>query len=220
MSLGLTAASPAVFRRPSWPVSLRAPAAAVRAKRLTCSFRICRRPAHPRRHRRRHQVGSLQDDLRRNRDWCHCARPPCHRRPARECLRLSRPCPLEVQASFFPAPSCKAVIATGNAVAPFVISILVLAFATGFIKPCIAPILADQSQIRHQRVITLPSGERVIVDPSTTVATLLAWYYWSVNIGAVFQISTSYCAKIVGYWLAWLVPVSMCCSTPPPRKGR
>ena len=68
---------------------------------------------------------------------------------------------------------------------------LILAFATGFIKPwyvaptcyssasltelaySIAPIIADQCPIKTQQVKTLKSGERVIVDPKVTVETML-----------------------------------------------
>lgn len=56
-----------------------------------------------------------------------------------------------------------------------------LAAITGLVKPCIAPLLADQSSIKHQRVITLESGERVIVDPSATLSKILGTYYWAVN---------------------------------------
>ena len=68
---------------------------------------------------------------------------------------------------------------------------LILAFATGFIKPwyvasiyfagalltepahSIAPIIADQCPIKTQQVKTLKSGEKVIVDPKVTVETML-----------------------------------------------
>ncbi|KAL7409979.1 PTR2-domain-containing protein [Mrakia frigida] len=98
------------------------------------------------------------------------------------------------------------VIATGHAIAPFVISIIILAFATGFIKACIAPLIADQSPVKRQQIKTLPSGEKVIVDPGITIQSMLLVYYWSVNIGAFTQIATSYAEKLVGFWLAWLIP--------------
>ncbi|KAJ7241852.1 PTR2-domain-containing protein, partial [Mycena rebaudengoi] len=91
------------------------------------------------------------------------------------------------------------VIAGGKAIAPFVISILLLALGTGFIKACIAPIIADQTVIKVQSIKTLPSGERVIVDPG-------AIYYWSVNIGAFLRVATTYSEKRIGFWLAYLVP--------------
>ncbi|KAJ7266315.1 PTR2-domain-containing protein [Mycena rebaudengoi] len=98
------------------------------------------------------------------------------------------------------------VIAGGKAIAPFVISILLLALGTGFIKACIAPIIADQTVIKVQSIKTLPSGERVIVDPGATIQSMLMIYYWSVNIGAFLRVATTYSEKRIGFWLAYLVP--------------
>ncbi|KAL1745382.1 POT family-domain-containing protein [Schizophyllum fasciatum] len=98
------------------------------------------------------------------------------------------------------------VISDGHAIAAFIIGMLILAFATGFIKPCIAPIIADQCPIKTQQVKTLKSGEKVIVDPKVTVETMLHLYYWAVNIGAFFSIATTYSEKRVGFWLAYLTP--------------
>ncbi|KAJ7891313.1 PTR2-domain-containing protein [Mycena olivaceomarginata] len=98
------------------------------------------------------------------------------------------------------------VIAGGHAVAPFTIAFLLLALGTGYIKSCIAPIIADQSVVKHQSVTTLPSGERVIVDPSSTIQSMLMIYYWAVNVGAFFSVATSYSEKRIGFWLAYLLP--------------
>ncbi|KAJ7590839.1 PTR2-domain-containing protein [Mycena floridula] len=98
------------------------------------------------------------------------------------------------------------VISQGHAIAPFIISILLLALGTGYIKSCIAPIIADQSVVKVQSVRTLPSGEKVIIDPGTTIQSMLMVYYWSVNCGAFFSIATSYSEKRVGFWLAYLIP--------------
>ncbi|KAF7353815.1 PTR2-domain-containing protein [Mycena venus] len=98
------------------------------------------------------------------------------------------------------------VIAGGHAVAPFIISILLLALGTGYIKSCIAPIIADQSVIKVQSVSTLPSGEKVIIDPGSTIQSMLMIYYWAVNVGAFFAVATSYSEKRIGFWLAYLLP--------------
>lgn len=65
------------------------------------------------------------------------------------------------------------VIAGGNAFAPFIIGLLLLAFGTGFIKSSVAPLMADQVESKVQKIKTLPSGERVIVDPATTVSSIM-----------------------------------------------
>ncbi|KZT25988.1 PTR2-domain-containing protein [Neolentinus lepideus HHB14362 ss-1] len=98
------------------------------------------------------------------------------------------------------------VIQEGHAIVPFIIGLLVLAFSTGMITPSVAPLIADQTPIKSQTVRALPSGERVIVDPSRTIENMLMMYYWAINFGALFQIATSYSEKDVGYWLAYLTP--------------
>ncbi|KAK7035909.1 PTR2-domain-containing protein [Favolaschia claudopus] len=98
------------------------------------------------------------------------------------------------------------VIQAGHAIAPFIIGMLTLALSTGFVKSCIAPIIADQSTVKVQSVTTLPSGEKVIVDPGSTIQSMLLVYYWAVNVGAFFAIATTYSEKRIGFWLAYLTP--------------
>jgi POT family proton-dependent oligopeptide transporter len=94
------------------------------------------------------------------------------------------------------------VIKGGHAVVPFVLGLVSLAFASGFIKPTIAPMIADQSTVKRAYVQTLPSGERVIVDPNATIERMLLLYYWVSNLGDFFSIATSYAEKLVGFWVA------------------
>lgn len=100
-------------------------------------------------------------------------------------------------------PAIPSVIASGHALAPFIIAILILAFASGFIKPCLAPLLCDQSPVKRQTIATLKTGELVIVDPATTVSRYMLIFYWVINIGAFFQLATTYAEHDVGYWLAY-----------------
>lgn len=60
----------------------------------------------------------------------------------------------------------------------FLISILILAAASGFIKPSLAPLLCDQSPVKHPMLKTTKSGERVIVDPQLTIQHWLILFYW------------------------------------------
>ncbi|KAF2239067.1 PTR2-domain-containing protein [Viridothelium virens] len=98
------------------------------------------------------------------------------------------------------------VLKAGHGVAPFIISLLVLAFGAGVFKPNVAPTLIDQYQ--HQRPYTkvLKSGEKVLVDPETTVQRIMLIFYGLINVGAFFAIATTYSEKRVGYWLAFLLP--------------
>ncbi|CDZ97807.1 H /oligopeptide symporter [Phaffia rhodozyma] len=103
-------------------------------------------------------------------------------------------------------PAAPSVIASGNAMAPFIISILILAFASGFIKPCLGPLLCDQSPVTKQVVITQKDGSLAILDPQTTIQRYLLIFYWAINIGSFFSLATSYSAYYVGFWLAFLIP--------------
>ncbi|WVW79812.1 hypothetical protein I302_101782 [Kwoniella bestiolae CBS 10118] len=104
-------------------------------------------------------------------------------------------------------PAIPAVIAKPNgSLGAFIISIVILAFAAGFIKPSLGPLLCDQIPYRHPIVKTLKSGERVIVDPGVTVERWLLIFYMCINIGGFFAVATSYAERLVGFWLAYLLP--------------
>ncbi|KAK4698538.1 hypothetical protein P7C70_g7736, partial [Phenoliferia sp. Uapishka_3] len=103
-------------------------------------------------------------------------------------------------------PAIPSVIRSGNALGPFVLAIIILAFASGFIKPCLSPLLCDQNPVKTQTVITLKSGENVIVDPATTISRYMLIFYFAINIGAFFQLATTYAEHDIGYWLAFLLP--------------
>lgn len=93
-------------------------------------------------------------------------------------------------------PAIPSVIASGHALGRFILAILILAFASGLIKPSLSPLLCDQSPVkkrssgsrasvrgvterpRTETVITLKSGENVILDPATTVSRYMLIFYW------------------------------------------
>ncbi|KAK6458867.1 proton-dependent oligopeptide transporter, POT family [Scheffersomyces xylosifermentans] len=95
------------------------------------------------------------------------------------------------------------------ALAPTIIAIITLAFGTGFIKPNLLPLLMDQYLEKTDVVKVLPSGEHVIVDRQQTLERMTLIFYWAINIGAFFQLATSYCERDVGFWLAFFVPIIM-----------
>ncbi|ORY31441.1 putative integral membrane peptide transporter [Naematelia encephala] len=90
--------------------------------------------------------------------------------------------------------------------AAFMISMIILAFAAGFIKPCLGPLLCDQSPVKRPVIRTTKKGERVILDPQATVTRYLNIFYMCINIGAFFSVATSYSERLVGFWLAYLLP--------------
>lgn len=110
---------------------------------------------------------------------------------------------------FFIIAAIPSVIASGKALAPTIIAIITLAFGTGFIKPNLLPLLMDQYKFKHDVVKVLPSGEKVIIDRQKTLERMTLIFYWAINIGAFFQVATSYCERRVGFWLAFFVPIIM-----------
>ncbi|KAI5950884.1 PTR2 [Candida jiufengensis] len=87
-----------------------------------------------------------------------------------------------------------------------ILAIFTLAIGTGFIKPNLLPLMLDQYET-PQCVKKLKSGEEVIIDREKTIESVTLVFYWAINIGAFFQLATSYCERRVGFWLAFFVPL-------------
>lgn len=91
----------------------------------------------------------------------------------------------------------------------FMIGLLFFGTGVGWFKANISPLIAEQYEAVQPRPIvrTLPSGERVIVDPVMTISRIYMRYYFLINTGAlVGQISMVYAEKYVGFWLSYLLP--------------
>jgi dipeptide/tripeptide permease len=98
------------------------------------------------------------------------------------------------------------VLTKGHGLAPFLVSLFLLALGAGIFKPNILPTVLDQYANQKPYTKVLKNGEKVIVDPEMTIQRISLWFYWSVNIGAFFGVATSYSARLVGFWLAFLLP--------------
>lgn len=99
------------------------------------------------------------------------------------------------------------VIKQGHAIVPTALGIITLAMGTGFIKPNLLPLLLDQYKEQHDVVKVLPSGESVIVDREKLMQRVTLYFYWSINIGAFFQLATSYMERRIGFWFAFFIPI-------------
>ncbi|CAK7205824.1 peptide transporter ptr2 [Sporothrix eucalyptigena] len=99
-----------------------------------------------------------------------------------------------------------AVLRAGHGVAPFIISLFLLAIGAGIFKPNVAPLLIDQYTHQHEYVHTLPSGEKTIVTPELTIQRILLVFYAMINIGSFFAIATTYTEKYIGFWVSFLLP--------------
>lgn len=100
------------------------------------------------------------------------------------------------------------VLKNGDAaLAPTIIAIITLAFGTGFIKPNLLPLLMDQYPEQQDMVKVLASGEKVILDRQKSLERLTLVFYWAINIGAFFQLATSYIERRIGFWFAFFIPI-------------
>ncbi|KAI1102211.1 hypothetical protein F4804DRAFT_313808 [Jackrogersella minutella] len=106
------------------------------------------------------------------------------------------------------------VLLSGNAIGPFALSLYMLSIGAAQFKPNISPTVIDQSPHKFAHVIT-ENGEKVIVDPEESVNSVMLWFYLLINIGACFGIPTTYLAKLVGYWAAYLIPTILYLLLPP-----
>ena len=69
-----------------------------------------------------------------------------------------------------------------------------------------------QLNVTKMTVTTLPTGERVIIDPAVTATRVYHYFYLFINIGAlVGQIGMVYCEYYVGFWLSFTLPTIMLC---------
>lgn len=98
------------------------------------------------------------------------------------------------------------VLQKGNGVAPFLISLFLLAIGSGIFKPNILPTVLDQYEAHEDYTAVTKNREQVIVSYELTTSRISSLFYAFVNIGALIGIGTSYAAKLVGFWLAFLVP--------------
>jgi POT family proton-dependent oligopeptide transporter len=92
----------------------------------------------------------------------------------------------------------------------FILGLIIMGVGTGFFKPNIAPLIAEQVPQEVIHVMTTKKGERVIVDPAIAVSKVFHWFYLFLNIGAlVGQIGMVYAERYVGFYLSFLLPTIM-----------
>ncbi|KIW05497.1 uncharacterized protein PV09_03380 [Verruconis gallopava] len=107
--------------------------------------------------------------------------------------------------------SLPASIEAGYAFGGLVVSMLVIGLGAGGIKSNVSPLIAEQYQETTQRIKILPSGERVIVDPSLTIQRIYMIFYMCINIGCLSGLATTTLELHIGFWSAYLLPFLMFC---------
>lgn len=128
--------------------------------------------------------------------------------------------------------SIPAAIASGATFPGFIVSLIVIGFATGGIKSNVSPLVAEQYKntrpfVRTLKVknsskfssdegdlpvahnkdeITVGKEDRVIVSPQATYQKLFNMFYWGINVGSLASVTTVILEKNVGFWPAFLLP--------------
>lgn len=93
----------------------------------------------------------------------------------------------------------------GAGLGGFITAILLLGIGTGGIKSNVSPLIAEQYQRKVMAIKTLPSGERIILDPAVTIQRIYMIFYLSINIGSLSVLATPYMEDYVGFWSAFLM---------------
>ncbi|KAF3319444.1 hypothetical protein TWF173_000073 [Orbilia oligospora] len=103
------------------------------------------------------------------------------------------------------------VIATPKAsLGVMILGIIIMGGGTGGFKSNISPLIAEQYKQEKKEVVTLPTGEKVIVDPILTISRIFMYFYLMINVGALTgQISMVYAEHYVGFYLSYLLPTIM-----------
>lgn len=70
-------------------------------------------------------------------------------------------------------------------VACFAVGLVIMGVGVGGFKSNISPLIAEQYKQITLEVRTLPSGERVVLDPTLTVSRIYMYFYMMINIGAL-----------------------------------
>jgi POT family proton-dependent oligopeptide transporter len=97
----------------------------------------------------------------------------------------------------------------GAGIGGFITAIIIIGIGTGGIKSNVAPLIADQYTRKKMALSTLPSGERVIVDPSVTIQRIYMIFYASINVGSLSLLATPYMERDIGFWSAYLLCLCM-----------
>ncbi|KAF7114453.1 hypothetical protein CNMCM5793_008757 [Aspergillus hiratsukae] len=97
----------------------------------------------------------------------------------------------------------------GGGLPGLMLALILIGLGCGGIKSNVGPLIAEQYSMRTERVKTLQSGEKVIVDPNITVQTVYARYYWIINIGALSIIPASWLELKVDFWAAFMMPLCL-----------
>lgn len=102
--------------------------------------------------------------------------------------------------------SLPVAIDNGAALGGLIAAMIIIGLGTGGIKSNVSPLIAEQYTVTKPYVKTLKSGQRVIVDPATTVQSIFMVFYFCINVGSLSAIATTNLELHVDFWAAYLLP--------------
>ncbi|KAF1988796.1 peptide transporter PTR2-A [Aulographum hederae CBS 113979] len=102
-------------------------------------------------------------------------------------------------------------IENGVAFPGLIVAMLFIGVGTGGVKANVSPLIAEQYTETEQRLKTLKSGERVIVDPAITLQRIYMFFYLCINLGSLSALATTQMELHVGFWSAYLLAFVMFC---------
>lgn len=99
------------------------------------------------------------------------------------------------------------VVHPNSSIACFAVGLVVMGIGVGGFKSNISPLIAEQYKDLGLTVKTLPTGERVIVDPTFTISRIYMYFYMMINVGSLLgSVIMVYAEKNVGFWLSFTLP--------------
>ncbi|CAG9981779.1 unnamed protein product, partial [Clonostachys byssicola] len=94
----------------------------------------------------------------------------------------------------------------GGGLGGFIASLFLIGTGAGAIKANVSVLIFDQYTETKQKIRTLKSGERVIVDPQATITNIYMIYYNILCIGCLSGIPATYIELRIGFWATFLLP--------------
>lgn len=96
----------------------------------------------------------------------------------------------------------------GAGLGGFIAALILIGTGSGAIKSNVGPLILEQYTETRQKILTLKSGERVIVDPQTTISNIYLIFYNLLCVGCLSGIPATYLELRVGFWATFLLTFS------------
>ncbi|KAK9423239.1 putative Oligopeptide transporter [Seiridium unicorne] len=109
--------------------------------------------------------------------------------------------------------SLPSLLNRGAGLPGLILALIVIGLGSGGIKSNVGPLIADQYSGRRCRVVTLKTGERVIVDPDVTIQSIFSRYYWVINLGSSSALVATWVELKVGFWGTYLMSLCVYATT-------